>query len=449
MAVGRPLLGGLAETPACDGYRPEADFRVAYINYSPTLANLPPVGEERRRVWARSVPKGGSNGPDWSQDIAFCRWVAAHGAGGGARLKPGIARTSNDSRHAQVGDPLMQATRIVATTVVAASALLSLAAPARTEAQSSSTSPPRVGLLMFTASAREEVKPSVRRLLTAFENGLRDHGYVIGESILIDFRTASGRPERLASIAAELVRRRVDVIVAPTTPAALAAQKATTNIPVVMVTASDPVGNGLVASLPRPGGNVTGTTIMGTDLAAKRLELLTQVLPGVSRLGVLPGLSNRAQTPAWKLALTEAHAAARTRGVILVLLALDSFQDFTSASAAVAKERPEALLVLPDPLNFAHRSQIVSFAASHRLPGMYPETEYVEAGGLVAYAADLASLFRRAGGYVDKILKGTKPADLPVEQPTKFELVINLKTAKALGLTIPQSILLRADRVIE
>jgi putative ABC transport system substrate-binding protein len=329
--------------------------------------------------------------------------------------------------------------RLTITGLVAALALLVLARPSETEAQPSPKGLPRIGLLLAAESP----------FTGAFEEGLRARGYVDGQNLLIERRTASGEPERLASLAADLVRLRVDAIVAPTTPAALAAQKATKTIPVVMVTASDPVGSGLVASLARPGGNVTGTTIMGTDLAAKRLDLLTQVLPGVSRVAILWSPSHRAQAPALKLALSATHTAAKTRGVTLVSLKLDSFEDFTTASAVIAKERPGALMVLPDPLSFAHRAQIVSFAGKHRLPGMYPEREYVEAGGLMAYAADLADLYRRAADYLDRILKGAKPADLPVEQPTKFELVINQKTAKILGIALPRSLLLQANQLID
>lgn len=329
--------------------------------------------------------------------------------------------------------------RLTIAGLVAAVALLVLAGPGETEAQASPKDLPRIGLFLTTASP----------FAGAFEEGLRARGYVDGQNILIERRAASGRPEQLASLAADLVRLRVDAIVAPTTPAALAAQKATKTIPVVMVTASDPIGSGLVASLARPGGNITGTTIMGTDLAAKRLDLLMHVLPGISRVAILWSPSHRAQAPALKLALSATHAAAKTRRVTLVPLELNSFEDFTPASATIAKERPGALMVLPDPLSFAHRAQIVSFAASHRLPGMYPEREYVEAGGLMAYAADLADLYRRAAGYLDKILKGAKPADLPVEQPTKFELVINQKTAKILGIALPQSVLLQTNQLID
>jgi putative tryptophan/tyrosine transport system substrate-binding protein len=332
---------------------------------------------------------------------------------------------------------------------LAAVVLLGLVGPTKAEAQSSSKSLPRIGFLSLTTSPIGELEPAARRLHEAFEAGLRAHGYVDGQNILIERRHASGQPDRLTSLALELLRLRVDVIVAPTTPAALAAQKATKTIPIVMVTAGDPIGTGLVESLRRPGGNVTGTTIMGTDLAAKRLDLITELLPGVSRVALLWPPSHRTPAPVWKLALMETHAAAKARGVTLVPLPVESFQDFTSASAVIAKEVPEALIVLPDPLSFLHRAQIVSFAARHRLPGIFPEREYVEAGGLMAYGADLASLYRRAGAYVDKILRGTKPPDLPVEQPTEFELIINRKTANTLAIAVPQAVLLRADAIID
>jgi putative ABC transport system substrate-binding protein len=242
-----------------------------------------------------------------------------------------------------------------------------------------------------------------------------------------------------------LVRLNVDIIMAAGTLGPLAAKRATSTIPVVMATAGDPVGSGLVTSLARPGGNVTGLSLMAPDLGGKRLELLKEVLPQVSRVGILWNAAN----PYSALVFNETESAAQMLGIQLQSIEVRSSDDFDSALTAATQHRAGALITVEDPLTVGHRKRIVDFAASNRLPAIYGLKEFVDAGGLISYGANLADLQRRAAGYVDKILKGAKPADLPVEQPTKFELVINLKTAEALGLTVPPSLLAIADEVIE
>ena len=279
----------------------------------------------------------------------------------------------------------------------------------------------------------------------AFRHGLRDLGYVEGQNIAIEYRWAEGQLDRLPDLAAELVRLKVDVIVASSTPTALAAKNATRTIPIVFVTAGDPVGSGLVAGIARPGGNITGLSLLAPEIVAKQLQLLKEAVPQASRVAVLSNPAN----PYTALMVKETEAAARSLGMWVQLLGVRGADAFDSAFSAVTKGRASALFVLFDPFLFAHRTRIAEFANKNRLPAMYPHREYAETGGLMAYGADIRDNFRRAATYVHKILTGTKPADLPVEQPTKFELVINLKTAKALGLTIPQSLLLRADQVIE
>jgi putative ABC transport system substrate-binding protein len=274
---------------------------------------------------------------------------------------------------------------------------------------------------------------------------LKDLGWVEGQNIVIEWRFAGGRAERLPDLAAELVRLQVDLIVVPSTPPALAAKNATKTIPIVTVGVGDPVGLGLVASLARPGGNITGLTgVVTPEIAGKQLELLKEAVPKVSRVAVLWNPA----TPGNALALRETEIAARVLGVELQLLEARSLNDFDSAFAAMTAKRAGALLVLGDVMFVTHRIRLAELVAKSRLPAMYGLREYVEAGGLMSYGPIASELFRRAATYVDKILKGAKPADLPVEQPTRFELVVNLKTAKALGLTIPQSVLIRADEVI-
>jgi len=288
--------------------------------------------------------------------------------------------------------------------------------------------------------------PLSQRRLEAFRQGLRDLGYVEGQNIAIESRWAEGKYDRYPALAADLVRLKVDVIVAHGGTATQAVQQATRTIPIVMSLVLDPVGSGLVPSLARPGGNVTGTSFMGPDLVGKQLQLLKEVVPKVSRVALLRNPAN----PASVQGLRDAEAAARALGVRLQPLEARNPQEIDSAFAAMTRERAGALLILPDPIFGNQRRQIAELAAKRRLPAIYGGTpEYAEAGGLMVYGPNELDLNRRAATYVDKILKGAKPADLPVEQPTKFELVINLKTAKALGLTMPQSVLSRADQVIQ
>jgi putative ABC transport system substrate-binding protein len=279
----------------------------------------------------------------------------------------------------------------------------------------------------------------------AFTETLRELGYVEGQNILIERRFSGGRTERFQEFAAEMVRLKVDAIVVNTTPAAFAAKNATKTIPIVIPTSIDPVGAGLVASLTRPGGNVTGVAALWAELIGKRLELLKEIAPQLSRVAVLWNPANPANTSAWK----EADAAARTLGVTLQSQEVRDVKDFENVFILMAKSRPDALLLLEDNLTAQFRQQIADFAIQKHLPGAFAVKESVTAGGLMSYGPSLTDLWRRAAVYVDKILKGARPSDLPMEQPTRFELTINLKTAKALGLTIPPSMLLRADQVIE
>jgi len=282
----------------------------------------------------------------------------------------------------------------------------------------------------------------------AFRQGLRDLGYVDGRSVVIEYRDAEGKYDRLPARAAELVALKVDVIVAADTPAALAAKQATRTLPIVFIGAGDPVTIGLVTSLARPGGNVTGLSLLAPELVGKRLELLKQAVPGVGRVAALwqPGFVGERTE---KDMLKEVEVAARALGVRLQFVEARGPADFDRAFSDMTRARADALTVLGSAMFANERRRVVDLAAKNRLPGVYGFREYVDAGGLMAYGPNVADLFQRAATYADKILKGAKPGDLPVEQPTKFELVLNLKTAKALGLTIPQSVLVRADQVIE
>jgi len=288
--------------------------------------------------------------------------------------------------------------------------------------------------------------PETRVLLDAFRQGLRERAYVEGQNIVIEYRAADGKLERFPGLATELARLQVDLIVAPNTPWARAAQQATTTVPIVTPVMDDPVGDGLVASLTRPGGNITGLTFLGPELVAKRLELLKEALPRVSRIAALwhPGAYAERTT---RDMVQETEAAARTLGVRLQLVEVRGPDEFDRAFSTMTSARAEALIVLPSAMLFNERRRLV--AARHRLPAMSQAREIVELGGLMAYGASIPDLIRRSATHVDKILKGAKPADLPVEQPTKFELVINLQTAKALGLTIPPTLLFQADKVIQ
>ncbi len=282
-------------------------------------------------------------------------------------------------------------------------------------------------------------------LLAAFRQGLRDLGYAEGQNITLELRASEGKTERLADLAAELVHLKPEVIVTTGTPAPLAVRQATRTIPIVMAAVGDPVASGLVVSLVRPGGNITGLSILAPELGGKRLQLLKEVVPKVSRVGFLWNPGN----PYGTLVFRETEVAARTLGVQLQSLEVRGPTDFEAAFGTATRGRSAALIASEDALILAHRTQIIDFATKNRLPAMYGLREFVDAGGLMALGVHLPDLFRRAATYVDKILKGAKPADLPVEQPTRFELVINLKTAKVLGLTIPQSVLVRADQVIQ
>jgi putative tryptophan/tyrosine transport system substrate-binding protein len=313
-----------------------------------------------------------------------------------------------------------------------------LAAPLAVEAQQA-----KIGYLMLNRAS----SPVGYR--NAFRQGLRDLGYVEGRNLVIEDRDAEGMPERLAALAAELVALKVDVIVAPGTLAALAAKGATTTIPIVFPTVGDPVVDGLVESLPRPGGNVTGLANLTVgELIGKALQLLKEALPGTRRVAALTQSgATTAQTA--REVVTRTEAAARALGVAVDFVEIRRPEDLDTAFTEMTRKRADALVVLPWATLFYQRSRIVALAAKHRLPALYTYREYVEPGGLMSYGPDLADSHRRSAIYVDRILKGAKPADLPVEQATKFELVINRKTAKALGLTIPPSLLQRADQVID
>jgi ABC-type uncharacterized transport system substrate-binding protein len=296
---------------------------------------------------------------------------------------------------------------------------------------------PRIGFLDPTSSAISKAR------IEAFRQGLRKFGYTEG-NIAIDYRFAEGKSERLHDLASELVHLNVDVIVARAIPGTIAAKQATTTIPIVFVGVADAVAAGLIASLAHPGGNVTGLTSLAPELSGKRLELLKETFPKVSRVAVLRNPSNPGDPIIWK----ETQAASQALGLQLQSLEVRSPKELEDAFESATTSGTQALLTLTDPLLQSHRKQIVDFAAKNRLPSIHPDSEYVEAGGLMSYAVNALEFYAHAATYVDRILKGAKPADLPVEQPTKFELVINLKTAKQIGLTIPQSVLYRADRVI-
>ena len=317
-------------------------------------------------------------------------------------------------------------------------AFLLLTAPIASDAQSARTMP-RIGILPPGPIA--ERTP----LWEAFRQGLRELGYVEGRNISLIFPSEEVTPERLPYLAAELARLTVDVIVAATTGAVEAATKSTKTIPIVTPVSIGLVEAGFVASIARPGGNITGLNYMSSDVSGKRLELLKSIAPKVFRIAVL---SNRT-APAARPQLSELESAAKALGVRLQPIEVSSGGDLTTAFQAARKGEAEALIVLDDALFYTHRSRIVQLAASHRLPAIYGFEAFVEAGGLISYAPNINDLYRRAATYVDKILKGALPGDLPIEQPTTFQLVINLRTAKALSLSIPSTILARADRVID
>jgi putative ABC transport system substrate-binding protein len=298
----------------------------------------------------------------------------------------------------------------------------------------------RIGVLANTPPTT----PEVARNWEAFRHGLGEHGWVEGQNLVIEYRWAAGQVERSPSLAAEVVSLKPDLIVAASTHGARAAKQATSTIPTVMIYVSDPIGEGLIASLARPGGNITGPAFgVGQDIVGKLLELVKEAVPTVARVGVLvyPDSSSAAY-------LRSAQVAGQVLGVKLHVVEVQRPTELEGAFGAMTRERAGAFLVLPHSFAFAHARRIVELAAKSQLPAVYPYRESVEAGGLMAYGANAPDMFQRAATYVDKIFKGAQPGDLPIEQPTKFELVINLQTAKALGLTIPQSLLVRAEEVI-
>ena len=294
----------------------------------------------------------------------------------------------------------------------------------------------RIGMLETIPAAQNAAN------LDALRKGLRDLGYVEGRNLIIEYRSADGRAERFPELASELVRRKVDLIVTRGTPAARAAKSATETIPVLMATMGDP--RAIVASFAHPGGNTTGLTTFSTELTAKRIELLKEVVPNLSRIALLHNMANPASQPEWE----ETKTAARSLGLQAELLDVRSQADLGRAFELALRQHVDALLIGADGLIQLHQQSIVELAARNRLPAAYPAREFVEAGGLMAYAVNYPDLYFRFASFIDKIFKGVKPGDIPVEQPTRFELVINLKTARSLGLTIPQSLLVRADEVI-
>ena len=314
-----------------------------------------------------------------------------------------------------------------------------LATPAASALAQESARIATVGFLLPTTG------PDYDPMLAILRGKLAELGYVEGQNIRFEYRGAYGQVDRLPSLTEELLRLNVDVIVAVATPEVQAAQLATRNIPIVMVAVVDPVASGFVASLARPGGNITGLSLLSAELSGKRLELLKEVVPGVSRVAVLWNPAN----PSNALHIGATKVAAQALGVQLQPLEVRRPQDLESAFQAAARGRAGALIALDDPLIIADRTRIVALAAKTRLPAMYGLTAYAKAGGLITYGPNIPDLYQQAAVFVGKILKGAKPADLPVAQPTKFELVINLKTAKTLGVTIPLSVLARADEVIQ
>ena len=297
----------------------------------------------------------------------------------------------------------------------------------------------RVGFLGNSTAALEA------NLVGPFREGLRELGYVEGQNIAIEYRWAEGQYERFPALIAELLARKVDVIVTAGTPASLAVKKATTSVPLVMVAVGDPVGTGLVTSLARPGGNLTGLISIAPDLEGKRLELLREVVPKLSHVSVLTNPAN----PFHALSEKQIRAAASVMHMKVHFVSVRAEPEIDHAFGMITRQRPDGLIMLADRVFLHNRVRIADFATRNRIPGVYAYTELVDAGGLMSFGPSYPGMHRRAAYFVDKILKGAKPADLPMEQPAKFELVINLKTAKVLGLTMPPSLLLRADQVIE
>jgi putative tryptophan/tyrosine transport system substrate-binding protein len=300
---------------------------------------------------------------------------------------------------------------------------------------------PKLSTIGFLGSGTPAVQS---QWTTSFVQRLHELGWIEGRTVAIEYRWAEGRSDRAAELAAEFVRLKVDIIVTHANPMVIAAKQATSVIPIVFAAAADPLGTGLVASLARPGGNVTGLSVQNTDLAGKHLELLRDFIPGLRRLAIMVNVDNSASV----LEMREVQAAARMIGLEVATLTIRRAEDIAPAFEEL-KGRADALYVCIDTVLFAHRIRINTLALSARLPTMLSNREYVEAGGLMSYGPNFLDLFRRAGDYVDKILRGAKPGEIPVEQPTKFDLIINLTTAKALGLTVPETLLARADEVIE
>jgi putative tryptophan/tyrosine transport system substrate-binding protein len=309
----------------------------------------------------------------------------------------------------------------------------------RVSAQQHSRKFPRIGWLVPTAQA--EWDP----LLEEYRGGMRDLGYIEGRTVETEYVYADGHFDRLPDLAAKLVEDKVDLIVTASTPAALAAKRATDKIPIVFAASSDPISTGVVTGLAHPGANVTGLSLMAPEVSAKRLELLHTLVPRLSRIAVLWDSSN----PGMALRARETRAAAERTNIAFFDAGAHNLEELEAMFAELSKQRPLAVVVTAEPFTQEHRNRILDFMARNGIPAMYEEGRFVEGGGLMSYGPNVRDLFRRSAIYVDKILKGAKPADLPVEQPTKFELVINLKTAKALGLTIPDPILVRAEKVIE
>lgn len=332
----------------------------------------------------------------------------------------------------------MRSRRVSGRAVVLVAVLLlgAVAAPGSSHAQSAG--PPRVGWLSFNAATQFPAQ------IEAFRQGLRELGYVEGKSIVIETRFADARQERLLDLAAELLRSSVSVIVAANPPALQAAQQATRALPIVTRMSDDPVASGLVASLARPGGNITGVYSLVGELDAKRLELLRDAIPGLARVALLMNSATPGSAPR----LAESEAAARRLGLQLQVLDATRPEALAPAFRSATAARAQALITLRNPVIVINLKRVVGLAAESRLPAMYDSREFVDAGGLMAYGTSLTELYRRMATYVDKILKGARPGDLPIEQPTTFELAVDLRTARALGLTIPPSFLQRADRVI-
>jgi putative tryptophan/tyrosine transport system substrate-binding protein len=342
----------------------------------------------------------------------------------------------------EVRDPKSEISKALALRpLLLALSLLSSVLPAPcslVEAQQPAKKIPRLGFLSLTPATVQKDR------VEAFREALRKLGYVEGQNIAVEYRYGDNKSERMPRLAADLVHLNVDVIVTTGSSATRPAKEATAVIPIVMMSDNDPVGSGIVISLARPGGNITGLTNMSMDLGDKRLELLKEIVPRLSRVAVFRDLTNVTEG----IGLDEIEPTARVLKIQTQKFELAKVEDFDSQFQAIMKWRPGGLMIAGGPLMNEHRKRLIEFAAKNKLPAMYNRNEFVEAGGLVSYATSIVDLTRRAATYVDKILKGTKPSDIPVEQPTKFELIINLKAAKQIGLTIPPNVLARADKVI-